>query len=183
MRRLHSKAINRCCCAIRLLRCRRLRGLCSLAFRSFGIGTWKGSLILALDTVVGKPWSKVNGFEMRIGELAKQTGFSRDAIRFYEREGLIRAESAREAGNNYKSYGPDAAMTLEVVKDAQAAGMSVADLSILLTQLAAEDAEDFDGDAFLAAKITEVEARIAASQRFLEVLNETRKSLKVAHLG
>ena len=120
---------------------------------------------------------------MRIGELSKRTGFSRDAIRFYEREGLIRAESAREAGNNYKSYGPDAVMTLEVVKDAQAAGMSVADLSILLTQLAAEDAEDFDGDAFLDAKIAEVEERIEASRRFLEILNETREALKVAHLG
>ena len=120
---------------------------------------------------------------MRIGELSKRTGFSRDAIRFYEREGLIQAEGVREAGNNYKSYGPDAVMTLEVVKDAQAAGLSVADLSILLTQLAAEDAEDFDGDAFLAAKIAEVEARIEASRRFLVTLEETREALKIAPLG
>ena len=76
---------------------------------------------------------------MRIGELSKQTGFSRDAIRFYEREGLIRAESAREAGNNYKSYGPDAVMTLEVIRDAQSAGLSIADITIFLGQFLAQD--------------------------------------------
>ena len=80
---------------------------------------------------------------MRIGELSRRTGFSRDAIRFYERQGLIAAQENREETNNYKSYPEDAVMTLEVVRDAQAAGLSIGDLAIFLSQLAAEDAEDF----------------------------------------
>lgn len=117
---------------------------------------------------------------MRIGELSRRSGFSRDAIRFYEKQGLIAAEENREETSNYKSYPEDAVMTLEVVRDAQSAGMSIGDLSVLLSQLAAESGDDFDGDAFLAAKIGEVEARIAASERFLQTLRETRHALAIA---
>ncbi len=117
---------------------------------------------------------------MRIGELAKRTGLSRDAIRFYEREGLITASTSREASNNYKDYPEDAVMTLEVIRDAQSAGMSIADLAILLSQLSAEAGEDFDGDAFLATKIAEVEARIEGSERFLKTLKDTRAALAIA---
>ena len=120
---------------------------------------------------------------MRIGELAKRAGVSRDTIRFYERQGLLRSGESGESSNNYRSYGDDALMTLEIVKDAQAAGMSVADLSVFIGQLAAADGEDFDGDAFLVAKIEEVEARIAASERFLETLRTARDALELAPQG
>lgn len=116
---------------------------------------------------------------MRIGELARRTGVSRDAIRFYERQGLIEA-SAREADNNYKSYPEDAIFTLEVIRDAQAAGMTLGDLAILLVQLNAEcgdEFESFDGVDFLTRKIEEIEARVAASERFLSILRQTRTAL------
>ncbi len=118
---------------------------------------------------------------MRIGQLAKQTGFSRDAIRFYEKQGLLTA-TAREGDNNYKSYQEDALLTLQVIRDAQAAGMSIGDLSIFLSQLNAEDSEAFDGDAFLASKIAEVEARLASTSRFLDTLRQTRDALRRAPL-
>ena len=113
---------------------------------------------------------------MRIGELSRRTGITRDTIRFYERQGLISAE-AREGGNNYKDYGEQAQFTLEVIRDAQAAGLTIGDLSVLLSQLDASDGDAFDGDRFLAAKIAEVEARITASQRFLDLLRATRTAL------
>ncbi|MGB3280336.1 MAG: MerR family transcriptional regulator [Pseudorhodobacter sp.] len=113
---------------------------------------------------------------MRIGELSKRTGFSRDAIRFYERQGLIAAQE-REGSNNYKSYPEQAEITLNVLRDAQAAGVSIGDLAILLSQLRTEEGDDLDGDAFLDRKIQEVETRIAASQRFLKTLQDTRAAL------
>ena len=60
---------------------------------------------------------------------------------------------------------------------------ALADLSILIGQLAAADGDDFDGDAFLAAKIAEVEMRIEQSQRFLETLRTTRQALEDAPKG
>jgi DNA-binding transcriptional MerR regulator len=118
---------------------------------------------------------------MRIGELARRTGVSRDTIRLYERSGLIDSP-AREADNGYKRYPESAVYTLETIRDAQAAGLSLDDLAMLMRQIAAADAEDFDGDAFLAAKIAEVEARIAASTRFLHTLHQTRAALARAPL-
>ncbi|MGC3939093.1 MerR family transcriptional regulator [Roseobacter sp. EG26] len=116
---------------------------------------------------------------MRIGELSKRSGFSRDAIRLYEKQGLIPV-CGREGGNNYKTYPEEAIMTLEVVRDAQAAGVSIGDLAILLSQLDAADGDDLDGDAFLASKIEEVQARIDASLRFLKTLEDTRQALAIA---
>ena len=118
---------------------------------------------------------------MRIGELSKRSGLSRGAIRVYERSGILRAET-REGSNNYKSYPEDALITLEVVQDAQAAGVSLGDIAMLVSQMHAEYSEDFDGDAFLAQKIDEIEARIAASTRFLEMLKQTRDALRRAPL-
>ena len=117
---------------------------------------------------------------MRIGELSKRTGFTRDAIRFYERQGLITPRSDREETNNYKSYGDDAVMTLGVVRDAQAAGLSIADVTVLLTQYLSEDAEGFDGDEFLVRKIAEVQDRIESSLRLLDILVTTRQALALA---
>ena len=116
---------------------------------------------------------------MRIGELSKRSGFSRDAIRFYERSGLFKANT-REGDNNYKSYPESAVFALDVVRDAQAAGMSIDDLTIFMKQLEAQDGDDFDGDAFLAKKIKEVEARIEASSRFLTTLKQAREALERA---
>ena len=117
---------------------------------------------------------------MRIGELSKRVGVSRDAIRLYERRGLIQSETGDAETNNYRVYPEDAVLTLELIRDAQAAGVTLADLSILIGQLTAADGDDFDGDAFLATKIAEVESRIEQSQRFLETLKATRQALENA---
>ncbi len=113
---------------------------------------------------------------MRIGELSKRSGFSRDAIRLYERSGLIKA-AAREGGNNYKTYPETALFTLDIVRDAQAAGMSIDDLALLIRQLEEQDVEGFDGDAFLSAKIAEIERRIDASKRFVATLRQAKEAL------
>ena len=42
---------------------------------------------------------------MKIGEVAKAAGIGIDAVRFYEREGLIRAPARRPSG--YREYTPD----------------------------------------------------------------------------
>jgi len=46
---------------------------------------------------------------MLIGELSKRTGLSRDTIRFYEKQGLIKIGRRERRVNNYKEY-PDAVL-------------------------------------------------------------------------
>ena len=66
------------------------------------------------------------------------------------------------------------------IQDALAADMTIADLTVFLSQLQAAYCDGFDGIAFLVEKIRETEERIAASERFLEVLRLTREALEIA---
>ncbi|MEK0164166.1 MerR family transcriptional regulator [Phaeobacter sp. JH20_36] len=117
---------------------------------------------------------------MRIGELARLSGVSRDTLRFYERQGLIHSAPGAEPTNSYRDYPEEALITLEQIADAQAAGISIADLAILLSQLEAAEPESFDGVAFLDSRIAEVEARIQRAERFLTSLRQARDALEAA---
>lgn len=62
---------------------------------------------------------------MRIGELSKHTGLSKDTIRFYEKRGLI-AASSRQIGNRlYKEYGLETVERLMLIKQAQGLGFTL----------------------------------------------------------
>jgi len=60
---------------------------------------------------------------IQIGELAKQTGFSIDAIRFYERKGLLKKPARSEGGFRLFSSGDVA--NLQFVRKAQELGFSL----------------------------------------------------------
>jgi len=115
---------------------------------------------------------------MRIGELARRTKLSRDTLRYYERLGLIGSAPGAEPTNRYRDYPEETVLALEQIADAQAAGLTIAELSVFLGQLDAAEAEDFDGEAFLQARIDEVEARIGRSRRFLAALKAAKDALE-----
>ena len=81
---------------------------------------------------------------MRIGELSKRTSVSRDAIRFYERNGLITSQPSASASNNYRVYPEDTALTLELIREAQAAGFSLSELRLFIDTLRNSSDPDFD---------------------------------------
>ncbi|MFA3919631.1 MerR family transcriptional regulator [Ruegeria hyattellae] len=114
---------------------------------------------------------------MRIGELSKRSGLSRDTLRFYEKQGLIHSRPGAAATNNYRDYPKDTLIQLEQIADAQAAGMSIADVILFLSQLEAADSDDFDGEAFLQARIDEITYRIKRSERFLDSLRRAQQVL------
>lgn len=62
---------------------------------------------------------------MRIGQLATATGLSRDALRFYEKRGLL---VARRSGNGYREYAPEAAQWLRYIRTAQSLGFTLAEI-------------------------------------------------------
>lgn len=117
---------------------------------------------------------------MRIGELAKQTSVSRDTIRFYERHGLITSRPSASLSNNYRIYSEDAVPTLDLIREAQAAGFTLAELRQFITTLQNSSDPDFDSDAFLDRKIAEVERTIAQSRRFLRTLRQTKDALNIS---
>lgn len=95
---------------------------------------------------------------MRIGELAAQTGMSRDAIRFYEKIGLVAGE---RLGNGYRDFPPETVPWLQYVRTAQTLGFSLGEIGDNLAEL--RDAAD-SADALstlMADKIQVIDARMA----------------------
>ena len=52
---------------------------------------------------------------MRIGEVAKITGVTKDTIRLYEKMGLIKEASRPFEYNNYKDYNTDHVETIKMI--------------------------------------------------------------------
>jgi DNA-binding transcriptional MerR regulator len=100
-----------------------------------------------------------------IGQLAKQSGFSRDTIRYYEKLGLIAAQ-ARAAGSSYKAYGPDGLRRLGDIAQLKKAGFTLREIHQL-----ASDAAPCRG------LPQRVQAKILSLDRKLEELAAYKESL------
>lgn len=70
---------------------------------------------------------------MRIGQLSAATGLSRDALRFYEKRGLL---TPQRSSNGYRSYPAAAAEWLRYVRTAQSLGFTLAEIEADLPLLA-----------------------------------------------
>ncbi|MCF9033696.1 MerR family transcriptional regulator [Acinetobacter nectaris] len=68
-----------------------------------------------------------------IGELAKKTKLSADAIRFYEKRKLI--APAKRAENNYRYYDEDSLTRLTFIRHCRELGMSLKEIEALHSQL------------------------------------------------
>lgn len=69
---------------------------------------------------------------MLIGELSKQTGLSKDTIRFYEKIGLISA-SDRHAGTRlYKDYSLETIERLRMITQGKGLGFTLSEIKQLL---------------------------------------------------
>jgi DNA-binding transcriptional MerR regulator len=67
---------------------------------------------------------------MRIGELAAAAGVTTKALRFYESRGLLPSPARTASG--YRDYGRDTVERLAFIRDAQLAGLTLAEISSVL---------------------------------------------------
>lgn len=106
---------------------------------------------------------------MLIGELARQTGLSRDTIRYYERLGLLRPCGRPSQDNNYKDYPPAAIMRLGLIQQGKNLGFSLADIAEALDLLT----DTGLSDAVAGQRIAEQLAVIEAKMRDLEAMRNS----------
>jgi MerR family transcriptional regulator, Zn(II)-responsive regulator of zntA len=106
---------------------------------------------------------------MRIGELAERTGVSTKALRFYEEQGILPAPSRTSAG--YRDYAPTAVDRVGFVRNAQTAGLTLAQIRQVL---AVRD----DGQAPCRHVAGFVDERLAQVDQRLEELTATRRQLQ-----
>lgn len=72
---------------------------------------------------------------MLIGELSRLTGFSRDTIRFYEKEGLITVGKKERRQNNYKDYSEATLKRLLIIKRLKGFGFTLNETSDLIAMM------------------------------------------------
>ena len=81
---------------------------------------------------------------MLIGELSRLTEMSRDTIRFYEKEGLIKIGRKHRKANNYKHYSDEVLKKLLIIKRLKGFGFTLnetADLLALIEENMADCSE------------------------------------------
>jgi MerR family copper efflux transcriptional regulator len=104
---------------------------------------------------------------LTIGPLARQAGVSVDAVRFYEREGVL--PKAARTPSGYRVYPPDAVARLRFVRRAKALGFSLDEIAGLLTLSRRRD---------VAAVRRAAESRLSEVERKLDELRRVRAGLR-----
>jgi MerR family transcriptional regulator, copper efflux regulator len=105
---------------------------------------------------------------MRIGEIARETGLSTKTIRYYEDIGVL-PEPPR-AANGYRDYRPETVDRLLFVRDAQATGLSLTEISSILELREA-------GRGTCEHVVDLLERHLRDLDQHLKVLRQTRKRL------
>ena len=105
---------------------------------------------------------------MRIGELSERTGVPTKTIRYYEDIGVL--PDPPRADNGYRVYGESAVDRLRFVKDAQASGLTLDEISSILGLRG-------HGDSTCEHVIELLESHLAELDRHIVDLQSTRGRL------
>ena len=97
---------------------------------------------------------------LTIGKLARESGLSADALRYYEKERLLAPAKKTRAG--YRLYGEDAMRRLRFIRHAQQCGFSLAEIREMLELRSRERSCCGDVRSVALAKRAQLEARIKA---------------------
>ncbi len=111
---------------------------------------------------------------MKIGEVAKAAGVGIDAVRFYEREGLVREPERRPSG--YRDYPPDVVTDLRFIKRGKQLGFSLKEISELLSIEREPDATAADVRRLAEGQLADLEEKIRALRRMERALRKAVES-------
>jgi DNA-binding transcriptional MerR regulator len=106
---------------------------------------------------------------MHIGKLASELGISSQAVRFYERSGLLKEPVRSESG--YRQYGPDDLKRLRFIRQAKELGFTLTEIGSMLRMHDAGHAPCSEVIALAEHHLEEVEAEIRRLQRFRRQLS------------
>jgi len=105
---------------------------------------------------------------VKVGEVAARAGVNIETLRYYERRGLL-PEPEREP-SGHRRYDEETVQFLRAIKDAQALGFTLIEITDLLKSVRRSGAPSEAMRVRLAAKIDEIDGRIAGLRRMREEL-------------
>jgi DNA-binding transcriptional MerR regulator len=115
---------------------------------------------------------------MNISQLAKAASVSTDTVRYYEKQGLMAPPSRQD--NGYRSYTAADMETLRFVRGAQALGFSLAEIRVILPQLAQGTFGRNDIEHQLQTKMAQIDAHMRQLRTLKRELQAAFSSLTCA---
>jgi DNA-binding transcriptional MerR regulator len=114
---------------------------------------------------------------MRIGQLSKLSGFSRDTIRFYEKKGLIRLADAGRDRYQFKDYPDTVLKRLLAIRQIKEYGFTLQETLGMLILFEEGTLEAERGIRYVKRKIDRIDQKIAElltiKTRLQEVIDKT----------
>lgn len=109
--------------------------------------------------------------EMKIGDVARRSGFTVRTIRFYERRGLLTPAARRESG--YRLYTEVELDRLALIRHAKTLGLTLAEIRSLVMSFG-----ESNGPGMRARVVRALGERIRQTTDQLEILTQLRRDLQ-----
>src|SRR3954449_5481495 len=105
---------------------------------------------------------------MKIGEVSRLSGIGIEALRFYEKQGLLGRPARTESG--YRLYGAEVLERLDFIKRAQVLGFSLAEISRIITHKQAGESPCAEVRDIVRARLAEIDERLRQMRRYRKEL-------------
>src|SRR6478735_11312685 len=105
---------------------------------------------------------------MRVGEAAARAGVNIETLRYYERRGLLPEPDREPSG--HRRYDEESVRFLRAIKEAQALGFTLSEIADVLKAMRRSGTPSEALRVRMAAKIDEIDGRIAGLRRMREEL-------------
>ena len=110
---------------------------------------------------------------LKIGEVAKLSGIGIEALRFYEKSGLLRRPA--RTGSGYRLYGHDVLERLEFIKRAQVLGFTLDEIRQIIREKDAGQSPCAAVREVVRRRLDELDERMAQMRRYRKELSEALK--------
>lgn len=106
-----------------------------------------------------------------IGRLAREAGVPASTVRYYERSRLLRPDGRSEG--NYRVYGPEAIVRLRFIRAAQAIGLTLEDITMLLDFRDGRTAPCREVQTLIEERLTELKKRLEQLRHVQAILHSS----------
>lgn len=101
---------------------------------------------------------------LKIGEVAKRSGVGIEALRFYERQGLLGQPARTDSG--YRMYDSTVLERLEFIKQAQVLGFSLTEISRIIAEKDAGQSPCAEVREIVRLRLEEIDQRLKEMKRY-----------------
>jgi DNA-binding transcriptional MerR regulator len=108
---------------------------------------------------------------LKIGEVSKRSGIGIEALRFYEKSGLLDKPSRTYSG--YRVYGPEILERLAFIKQAQALGFSLNEIRRIVEEARTGESPCEEVREIVTRRLAELDERMREMRRYRKELAET----------